>query len=272
MIISDSHKLAFVHIPKCAGSTVRSRLRELDDRKGFYTNRIEWHPELGWLDYVHIPLFTLRDHFETDFQKLRDYWTFAAVRDPYSRFPSSISQRLKKHGRQPMHNLTVREVKKEVDIVIDYLSKMPRANTRLTPAYIHFQKQVDYIFIDGVRIIDAIYMADEVNNLIAGVSQHIGEGCNIMPSEPIESKNRTMGYRNEFLRQMFSSTRIITRQASKALPKIARDRVRSLMFVERDRRFDDIFASKYVKEFVQYYYMEDIGFVNRIRSGSHLAD
>ena len=36
MLISDSHKFAFIHIPKCAGTTVRKSLLKFDTRNNFY--------------------------------------------------------------------------------------------------------------------------------------------------------------------------------------------------------------------------------------------
>jgi hypothetical protein len=89
MIISDRHHFVFAHIPKCAGTSVRDALQHLDDRDGFYTGRVDQHPTLGLLDYVHIPLFNLRDHFRSEFEKAGDYWSFAVVRDPFGRFPSA---------------------------------------------------------------------------------------------------------------------------------------------------------------------------------------
>lgn len=89
MIISDRHHYVFAHIPKCTETSVRDALQHLDDRDGFYTGRLDQHPALGLLDYVHIPLVTLRDHFRPELEKAGDHWSFAVVRGPIGRFPSA---------------------------------------------------------------------------------------------------------------------------------------------------------------------------------------
>ncbi len=80
MIISDKHQFAFVHIPKCAGTSLRSILQHFDDRGSKFTGRVDHHTELGELDYVHIPLFALREHFRPEFEAVQQYWSFAVVR------------------------------------------------------------------------------------------------------------------------------------------------------------------------------------------------
>ena len=50
MIISDRNKFVFIHIPKCAGTSIRSRVEHLDDRNGAYSSRLDEHPELGLLN------------------------------------------------------------------------------------------------------------------------------------------------------------------------------------------------------------------------------
>ena len=62
LIISDRFGFAFVHIPKCAGSTVREQIRRIDPECFEMAGR-RMHPDLGKIDAMHLPLDILRDHF-----------------------------------------------------------------------------------------------------------------------------------------------------------------------------------------------------------------
>ena len=88
MIIDDEHRVAFVHIPKCGGTSVRNQLAAIDSCKGeFYGRRP--HERLGLLDYCHIPLQTLAREFPTAYEKVGAYQSFAIVREPHARFASA---------------------------------------------------------------------------------------------------------------------------------------------------------------------------------------
>jgi hypothetical protein len=64
MIVSSKHDFAFVHIPKCAGSTIRHPLRDKDDFGGRFYRSIEV-PGLGLVNANHLPLNILQEHFPT---------------------------------------------------------------------------------------------------------------------------------------------------------------------------------------------------------------
>lgn len=49
MIIDDRHRFVFVHIPKCAGTSVRQVLKQFDSYEGRWANAKREHPELGRL-------------------------------------------------------------------------------------------------------------------------------------------------------------------------------------------------------------------------------
>lgn len=273
MIISDKYQFAFVHIPKCAGTTVRTPLQRMDDCDGFFTSRVDHHPDLGLLDYVHIPLFTLRDYFSSEFEKVQNYWSFAVMRDPHSRFASSISQRLKKYRNQPIQNCSAVEIKEEIKRSIDFLENQLRYNHHLPAEYIHFQKQVDYILLDGKQIVDDLYTVDEVDLLLAAVSKRVG--CNLCAGGndgQMPQDNRSMVYRNELFRLLMKSTRPVTRLAARTLSENSRQKLRNMIYIRRDQRLESVFSSDYVQDFIQNYYQDDIALWNEIRLTSIDAD
>lgn len=265
MIISDKNQLAFLHIPKCAGTSVRTPLSQLDDRQGFYTSRVDQHEALGLLDYVHMPLFTLQDYFHRDFQCIKHYWSFTVIRDPFFRFPSSLSQRLKMYGEKPIQHLTQTEIKHEIDKTIRFLLRQPNYNHQLPPGYIHFQKQVDYIRVDGEQIVNTLYTVDKVEKLLNDVSKQIGRDLRERDYTP-KPANQSVVHRNEAIRLLLESTRPISRNLSKALPKATKAKLRSLIYVAPTKRLDYIFNSDYIRDFVYEYYKEDIELWSQLTS------
>jgi len=133
MIISDRHKFVFIHIPKCAGLYIRSKLETYDDTDGAFSSRVEPHPELGVLDYVHIPLFTLRDYFPQEYAKVAEYWSFSVVRDPYKRFPSSLTQLFRMYADERIEEKSTREIRAKVDAHKDSSPNWRRTNPHRFP-------------------------------------------------------------------------------------------------------------------------------------------
>jgi hypothetical protein len=173
MIISDTHRFAFVHIPKCAGTTLRNALLPFDEHADrFYDKAVAPHPALHRLDHHHIPLAVLRDHFPADYEKLTAYRSFALVRDPFSRFPSSLHERLVQRDRRPLSVRDASEIAHEIDTVLAHLARQPSGTPISDPELIHFSRQCDYIFLDGRQIIDTprtIAEVEEVFEAIEGI-------------------------------------------------------------------------------------------------------
>lgn len=265
MIISDKYRFVFVHIPKCAGTTIRRILQDYDDADGAYTRRVGEHQYLGSLDYVHIPLFSLKKHFQHDFDKIISYWSFSVVRDPFSRFSSSVSQRLSMYGAAQLKQLTDSEIKAEIDQTISYLSGLPRQHHQLPAEYIHFQRQVDYVFLDGKQLVEKIYLIDDIENLLGDVSRYIEHKLEIREGEQAGRANETMVYRSDLLRKVIELVRPMYHQISGILPNAAMKRFRPLLYVTRDKRFNALFESEYILDFVRDYYSEDIGLFESVR-------
>ena len=59
MIIDDQNKFVFVHIPKCAGSSIRSKLDVFDTTGGFLRPPVQEVDGVGLLDLAHLPLSEL---------------------------------------------------------------------------------------------------------------------------------------------------------------------------------------------------------------------
>jgi len=170
MIISDEHRLAFVHIPKCAGVSVKQPLRAIDSTKGYFS-RIGDHPVLGNIHYAHITLRDLADHFPDEWAKLNAYRSFAVVRDPGERFVSAMFQRLREFRGLNQSDITPPLIEEEAGEVIRYLESGP---SRLDLEHVHFNRQIDYLDLAGVRLVDDIFAIEDMARLVAYLEAHTG--------------------------------------------------------------------------------------------------
>ena len=255
MIISEEHRFVFVHIPKCAGSSVRKRLNRFNE---WQVTGPPWI-QMDGPSYGHIPLFVLREHFTREFEAVQDYWSFAVVRDPFERFASSVSQRLSEFGDQPIQNLSPKKIRSFIHKTIEYLSQHQQMRGLLPPDYIHFQRQLDYIELNGERIIDSIYTIDQIDELFADVERKTGQKLVGATGQGKSTHVRqTIVYRSDLFRRVIENSRPITNYLSKVLPESTKQSIRDRVYVQRDKRLKGIFEEIYVQAFIRDYYSDDI--------------
>lgn len=263
MIISDRHRFVFVHIPKCAGSSVRKKLSTHDDWNGFFTG-VHQHDELGRVDFVHLPLFVLDDHFPEVLSRVRRYWSAAIVRNPFERFGSSLAQHLFRYGDEPLQNLSIRDVELEIRRVIDHLVQLPQKRYLLPPEYIYFQKQVDYLFLDKQLVVKSIYRMDDLDSLLGEIGRRLGGELDEVSERTAPHEKRSVIHRNEVLRRLLQISRPIHRIGRRALPERIITQLRAVLFVPRDERLGELFRAEHVREFISNYYQEDIALWERL--------
>lgn len=211
----------------------------------------------------------LRDYFISDFEKVRDYWSFAVIRDPLARFPSSVSQRFIMYRKQPIRNHNTDQIREEVERIINFLSKQPRDDHLLPPEFIHFQKQADYVRVDGDTIIDTLYPIDNLSELFDDIAKRVGSDLsNLQPRVDSPDSNRTYVHRFRVTRPILESIRPVTRLARRIFPGLATRGLEQLIYVPRDRRLDSVFSSDYVKDFIRSYYRDDLELWNKVSLSS----
>lgn len=254
MIINHTNKFVFIHIPKCAGTYVRGALEKFDETGGKFASGVQRHPDLGPLDYFHIPLRTLNDHFQDTFARFSNYTKIAIVRDPYYRFPSSIAQRLRLYKNIQIHKCTRRQLKNEIDEAIHFLSSNPDS---LNPHYIHFRRQVDFIFLDDVRIVDNLYTLSETDKLLTDIARNTGISPVTIRSSS-EEANRTKVKKNILVTAPLLVSQIF-------FPRHVRKAIREkYKFKYISENLPAVFKSKYVQNFVSWFYHDDIFIFNNI--------
>lgn len=94
MIISDRGKFIFFHVPKCAGTTVRTVLSDYDDRDNDYWFRERARDpssnKFVEFDKAHMTLQLFSDFYPQDFSLISTYTTFAFTRHPWDRLVSAF--------------------------------------------------------------------------------------------------------------------------------------------------------------------------------------
>jgi len=266
MVISDKHKFVFVHIPKCGGTYVRNAISSFDETGGYFTSKVGFHEVIGELDYVHIPLEILEKYFPDEYGKLLSYKTYAVVRNPLERFPSSIAQHIKYNGDNNIQRLKKHEVRSAVDAVISWISDN-RGALVYPPEYIHFQPQVDYIYNKSMKVSDAIYTLENAAKLIGDIENRAGVKIDKITSGSDIAKNESFTYRYEMYRNIFELIRpLYTSLGKSILTDSAVSSIKGVVFVPQRDKLKQIFSSEYVRDFVQDEYKMDMDLYEKVKS------
>ncbi|WP_019568902.1 sulfotransferase family 2 domain-containing protein [Thioalkalivibrio sp. ALMg13-2] len=269
MIINHDHRFVFVHIPKCAGTTVRRPLEGLNQwQEAGHPWRRE-HPSLGLVDYAHMPLVVLREHFPEAFAAVVHYQSFALVRDPYRRFASSVSERIRWEGEGLVARLSIAELKRAVEASIAYLSRCGPSSC-LPLDYIHFQHQRDYIELDGEQVVATVYPVERIHAFVQALKVCVGHSdpVAVQGESAPRRENAALMYRYEALRRAHGLVAPIMARLRRVLPVSATQGLEATLYVPRDRRARGVFDSHYVRDFVESYYASDLELYHRVAGTS----
>jgi len=252
MIISDKYKFVFVHIPKNAGTEVRSLIQRFDDTKGRFENPVECHPSLGTIDYAHLPLRILEKYFPEEYKKIINYKTFAIVRNPTVRFISSFSQHLRQTNQKPIHEITSKEQLSELLRIIDWLKENDQLEI-LPSEYVHFTPQHKYIFNGNEEVIENLFLTTQIVDVAKFISDLTGETIAYKSSR----KNPTYQYKNSIFRSVCESIRPLYRVSKKCIPEITLEWMRDAVYKKGSESYLQLLNDPTVEEFVHEFYKKD---------------
>lgn len=170
MIICPNQNFAFVHIPKCAGTSVRSQILRCDPDY-IEQARVGRHPALGTIDYGHIPLDQLRQYFPENYASVRDMDSFAVLRDPLARFGSALRQILWQYEKRPMTLIPYNELR---ETTLKMLDRVATEIDAPSAPYIFFMRQRRFVEDDGRLVTRYLIPLDLVPDFIGYLSRRTG--------------------------------------------------------------------------------------------------
>lgn len=186
MIISPRHRFVFVHIPKCAGTSVRTQIVKCDPGH-IAMGEVGTHPVLGQIDFGHVPLPVLRQHFPVEYGYLERFASYAVVRDPLDRFGSSLRQMLWRYHQRPMTLIPADELRElTLAILADISGELDNPSNR----FIFFARQRDFILDGDRRMVDHLIPLHLVPDLIAHLARITGT-----PMDPGTRSNQNVELR-----------------------------------------------------------------------------
>ena len=250
MILSERYRTAFIHIPKCGGSSVRAALQIYHDSGAWPHNNAADHPDLGWTQFNHVPLAVLKQYFPDAFERVESFESFAISRDPLARFRSACAQRARQHLGFNIEDVSDARVRGMVDEVIAHLS---RADGFPAVEFVHFTRQRDFVDLGGERIVKNVFPLERLDDFFAAISVHL-EG----DVRPQSRKRATYGYRSPVLRAVVPP---LARATRRWMPKAAYQRVRSRVHGVVKRSYGEagskVFESDEVRDFASEFYAGD---------------
>jgi hypothetical protein len=235
----------------------------LNDIEDEFSGGVHNHPTLGKIDQYHLPLATLKQYFPDVFKRVESYHSYALLRNPFERFPSSVAQRIKQYREMPLHRISPGELAQEVESIIRRLSS---CEENLDPDYAHFSRQSDYVEIDGEPVVDYLFAAADVDIMLSEIAKLVGQELSL--EEPGPSVNQADVYRRESLRQVFEAVRpLVAGTPLKLVPRWLQHYIRQIIYTPAKERMPPIFQSARITDFVSEYYCRDIELFNHLQAG-----
>lgn len=159
MMISDARRLVFVHIPKCAGTTIRIGLKSSNcqDFSGYFD-----YPEGGRGALQHLPLADLRSHFPDHYDRVESYDSYAILRGTRARFASALFQHLRSfHQLEPSaaSSSLFREKAREI------CGRLDDPTRRRELDLMFFLPQSAFVALNGRQVVRHLYRIEDLSRL-----------------------------------------------------------------------------------------------------------
>lgn len=277
MIISDTYQFAFVHIPKCAGTSVRALLERYNEAPDAHTLDLAPHPthenivelpDLGFVDFHHLPLQALSAKFPEQIDKLRRYEAVTIAREPHDRLVSAFAEHMKRYRDTPLQNLSMDEVEHWLVKILAEVSAAFAQSPLLPYEFIHFQPQIDYIELNGERVIGNVFPISDMSGFEAKVREQFQLFGETPEGFGVGTSNVSLVHRSEILRRLIEFNRPIIRVIGRLVPQQKRAAWRELVYVTRQSRFASLATSEPVREFVRRHMSTDVKLWDEIRESN----
>ena len=274
MIVSDKHRFAFIHIPKCAGSTVRQALAAYDESfagmtaglKNWRQNEfVFWHEgEDQFLDYHHLTLAQLQRLYPEQWEKVDAYPAYAILRDPYSRLISALYQYLRQVEEIVVHDLGPEELQARLIPILEKVDAFFAKDPQLPFDYVHFQPQSSYVELDGKRVVEGLVSISSLDQLYHMLDDQLAPHGEALEPFHLQKTNVTKAYRWQAAQNLVQRHSGLVNALRSRLPRGFKTKIRQVLLKDSDLKQVSITESKVVREFVERHYARDVALWNEV--------
>lgn len=165
MIICHDLRLVFLHIPKCAGTALRS-IFEQETVAGSSVAFFDFgysHILRRYVDRAHLPLMDLR-HLP-EWRYLKRYHTVACIRHPYARLASACREFYRQHSRDTQQQM-LRQVPSPEQLLA-YLEALPAALEAHDLRYVHGFPITWFTHYGARPMVDTLLRVDHLSEDLA---------------------------------------------------------------------------------------------------------
>lgn len=192
MLLSEELKFAFIHVPKCGGTSLRQYFRAMP---GIHNPLAEIRGQIPFpTDPNHVQMAVLRDHAPDLLDRIAACTSYAVLRDPVSRFPSALAQHCKMFREQGMDEMSLSDLRRVTDEAIAHLQSGEVVRDR---RYIHFERQTAFTHLDGVQVVTRLFRLDNQAGLADDVAETTG-----YRAPALNESNQSASFRNATLERI----------------------------------------------------------------------
>ena len=278
MIISEAFGFAFIHIPKCAGTTVREAIEPLDESYERMTANLSQHPERPftfsldgrktYADFHHLTLRRLQRYFPHELKRLNSLEVYALVRDPRKRLLSAVTQRLKQFAQISVSDLSQEDLRSAMHRDLEELDQIFQEGPDLPFEYIHFQPQSDYIELDGKAFSENVFTTDQIDQLEGALVKRVALNGGEVPPFAHAKANVAKVHRFAVVERMVQANGWVKHAAKSLVPAPLKTAIKQVVYAERGNRYDQLLLDPFVTEFVERHYARDSAIFDAARRGA----
>jgi len=280
MLLYDKAGLAFIHVPKNGGKSIRAALDAACPINlgptaadlgipvqqlvaDFESGQGVIHPVLGQVKIEHLPLIFWEEHFPRTFAAFTPLKSFVMLRDPRDRFFSAVLQRLGEY--KDLKNLRADDpaVTQEALQVCEWLSKR---ETFCDIGHTHFTRQADYVALRGERRVSAIFPIESAASAAQWVEHATGLKMEVAHRHARREPKSWAKSIHPVAR--FVGRHLIPLTVKRAIYPPWRS---SGVFDDASKRYKTIELDSEVERFVAQYYAADAALYREARDAAGLA-